>query len=128
MIIGIGVDMVYIPEISRYQDQAGDSFFVHTFTDAERKGAERIPDSQKATYFAGLFASKEAAFKALGHHSKEKVWDFRCVETLHHEDGAPYIHPTEELKQHMEEAGVTELLVSITNEKDYAQAFVLAQR
>lgn len=127
MVIEIGIDMVYIPEIERFRKDLGDAFFTHTFTDEERRCAERIPDNQKSEYFAGLFASKEAVFKALGHHTGEKVWDFRCVETLHHKDGAPYIRPNEKLQGYMEEAGVKELLVSITNEKDYAQAFVLAQ-
>lgn len=124
MVLGIGVDMVYIPEIKRFLE-TNDAFEKHTFSENEKAIGENVTD--KSQYYAGLFASKEAVFKAIGHLTKDKLFDFRCVETLHHEDGAPYINPGEELLGYMEEAGVTDFKVSITNENDYAIAFVIAQ-
>ncbi len=124
MIIGIGTDLVDIHEIRRYLDM-NDAFETHTFTEAEREIGEKAVD--KASYYAGLFACKEAVFKALGHHTEDQVWDFRCVETLHHSDGAPYVHPNNELRKYMKEAGVGSILVSITNENGFAQAFAVAQ-
>lgn len=124
MVLGVGVDMVDINEVKRYMG-INDSFERHTFTTAEQRIAENVPD--KAQYYAGLFAVKEAVFKALGHRTKEKLFDFRCVETLHHKDGAPYVRPNKELQKYMDEAGVREILVSITNEKHFAVAFAIAQ-
>lgn len=124
MVLGVGVDMVDINEVKRFME-IDDAFERHTFTEAEQKLAEKAAD--KAQYFAGLFAVKEAVFKALGHRTKEKLFDFRCVETLHHKDGAPYVQPTEELQKYMNESGVKDIQVSITNEDHFAVAFAVAQ-
>lgn len=124
MVLGIGVDMVYIPEIRRFLE-LNDAFEKHTFTEGEKAIGEKVND--KAQYYAGIFACKEAVFKSIGHLTEEKVFDFRFVETLHHEDGAPYININAELQKYMDETGVTDFKVSITNENDYAVAFVIAQ-
>ena len=125
MVKGIGVDMVYIPEIRRLTETFGDSFTDKTFTQAEREYAERSGDAAQS--LAGFFAVKEAVFKALDHLTGGQIRDLRCVETLHHEDGAPYVQITEPLAAYMEKAGVSDIQVSVTNEKDYATAFAVVQ-
>jgi phosphopantetheinyl transferase (holo-ACP synthase) len=45
---------------------------------------------------------------------------------LHEADGNPYINVNEQLQAILDEAGITKLHISITTEKDYAAAFVIA--
>ena len=123
MIKGIGIDTVDIYEMKRYL-QEFDSFVSHTFTPSEIENAKKYPNQEE--YYATRFAAKEAVFKALAHLTSKKNFDFRLVETLNHEDGAPYIHITDELSNIMQEAGVTQIHVSLTHETQYASAFVIA--
>ena len=131
MIKGIGIDMASIAEIDRLAEGiAGKAaeeqgpFVRRTFTKAEVACA--LERHNPAEYLAGRFAVKEAVFKALAPLTAEG-FDFRCVETLTRPDGSPYVAIGPKLAAVMEEAGATELLVSITNEDDYAVAIVVAQ-
>lgn len=125
MIIGIGIDLVYIPEMSHILETA-DAFEENTFSEGERKEASAA--NSKAEYYASVFAVKEAVFKAVASHTKEKIFDFRIVETKHAEDGSPHIVIGAELQKLLDEAGITDLHLSISHEQDYAIAFVIAER
>lgn len=127
MVLGVGVDLVDINEVRRLMEFENSEFILSTFTKKEQKFAETVSDHRKAEYFAGLFACKEAVFKSIAHLTREKEWDFRFIETLHHEDGAPYININDALQRYMDEAGATGFCVSISNENDYAIAFVVSQ-
>ena len=124
MVKGIGIDSVDIEEMRRLCDDMDGAFVRRTFSAAERTQAAERHDPVQV--LAGKFAVKEAAFKALVQLTAEG-FDLRAVETLEDENGAPHITLTESIAPVLEEAGVTELLVSITNEHDLATAIVLAQ-
>ena len=124
MVRGIGIDSVDIEEMARLVADERGAFARRTFTEAERAQAYARPDA--AACLAGKFAVKEAAFKALARHTAEG-FDFRCVETLEDENGCPHVTLDGPLAPVLAEAGVTELLVSITNERGVATAVVLAQ-
>ena len=125
MIVGIGTDLVYIPRIRKTIDDHGEVFTKRTFTKKENDYASGKRDV--AAYYATLFACKEAVFKAMGHSTGEGFFDFRIVEVLHHEDGAPYVNITDGLRPYMLEAGISSFLVSVSHENDYVIAFVAAQ-
>ena len=131
MVKGIGIDMASIAEIDRIGEGiAGkaaaeqNAFVRRTFTAAELAAA--LERHNPAEYLAGRFAAKEAVFKAVAPLTAAG-FEMRRVETLSRPDGSPYVNVGPELKAAMDEAGVSELLVSITNEDDYAVAMVLAQ-
>ena len=124
MIKGIGVDSVDIEEMRRLCADTDCAFVRRTFTDAERAQASDRHDAGQA--FAGKFAVKEAAFKALAHLTAGG-FDPRIVETVEDGNGAPHITLAGAVAPVLDEAGVTELLVSITNERGLATAVVLAQ-
>lgn len=128
MICGVGVDSVFIPEVRRYLEDAklSDPFVLRTFTCAEQAAA--ASHSNIAEYYAARFAAKEAAFKALGHLTSEKSFDFRLIETLNRPDGSPYINITEQLRPILAAANAEKLHISITTEGNYATAFVIAER
>lgn len=126
MVIGIGIDSTRISEIARITEEPGSAFERHTFTEIERAYADNAHDRAQA--LAGTFAAKEAVCKALAHHAQLAGADLRDVEVRHHEDGAPYVAYEGKLAQAMEVTGATSVLVSITNEGDFAIAIALAQR
>lgn len=125
MIRGIGIDMVEIKEVKRLAQASGETFIERTFTKREKEASLNAADRWE--YLAARFAAKEAVFKALAHLTKEKTFDFRQIETLNQEDGAPYVALTPMLRATMKEAGALRLHISLTHEKEYACAFVIAE-
>ncbi|MBQ9057913.1 MAG: holo-ACP synthase [Atopobiaceae bacterium] len=105
-------------------EQDTGAFLERVFTGAER--AAEPNGLGRAQYYADRFAAKEAVFKAVAPLVPEKTFDLRMVESLHRDDGSPYIHVTPELEEVLRRAQVTKLHLSITNECDLATAFVVA--
>ncbi|MGN1389163.1 MAG: holo-ACP synthase [Bulleidia sp.] len=127
MLKGIGTDLVYIPGIQRILDQGGetDPFFTHTFTEHERMEASaRV---KKAEFYASRFAVKEAVFKVLAPILKDQSPDLRKIESLHHEDGSPYVNTEEYLKPYLEQAGISRILISVSADHDYATAYAAGE-
>src|ERR1043166_9456089 len=78
-IIGLGLDATDIDRIADTIERYGERFLRRIFTDGEIAYAmqRRVP----AIHFAGRFAAKEAAMKALGTgHSQGVLW--RDVEVV----------------------------------------------
>lgn len=123
-ISGIGIDLVSISQFAELDKNSKGALAERTFSDMEKAEAECAPD--KYTFLAGRFAVKEAVFKAVAPLTPEKTFDFRIVETKKNPDGSPEIVITEELSGVLHSAGVTKLLVSITNQGDLALAQVTA--
>ena len=118
LIIGVGTDLVEIKRIETALKT--DSFKSRCFTLDELHMAKDSP-----TKLAGNFAVKEAVVKAFG-----------CgfypvgpseIEVLRDPSGKPYVTLTGEAKNKAEELGVTSIQVSISNTKDYALAFAVAE-
>jgi holo-[acyl-carrier protein] synthase len=87
-IIGLGLDATDIPRIAATLDRYGDRFTRRIFTDAEVAYCMRRRDP--SIHFAGRFASKEAAMKALGTgHSQGVLW--RDVEVVRQPGGPPQL-------------------------------------
>lgn len=126
MIKGIGVDVVDISEIGRFLElhHHSGAFQKRTFTKAEQVIGEQQLDP--AVYYATRFAAKEAVFKAVAHLTVQKWFDMRSVETLNNEDGFPYINITDDMRKVFEEAGLTNVQITLTTEGDVATAFVVA--
>jgi holo-[acyl-carrier protein] synthase len=80
-IIGLGLDITEINRIASTIERYGDRFLHRVFTDGEIAYCtrRRFP----AMHFAGRFAAKEAAMKALGTgHTQQVLW--RDVEVVRH--------------------------------------------
>jgi holo-[acyl-carrier protein] synthase len=78
-IIGLGTDATDIPRIASAIERYGDRFLRRIFTEGEIAYCTRR--REPAVHFAGRFASKEAAMKALGTgHSLGVLW--RDVEVV----------------------------------------------
>jgi holo-[acyl-carrier protein] synthase len=80
-IIGLGIDATDIPRIAATIERYGDRFLQRVFTDGEI--AYCTKRREPAIHFAGRFAAKEAAMKALGTgHTQQVLW--RDVEVVRH--------------------------------------------
>src|SRR3990170_1257009 len=87
-IIGIGIDATEIPRIEQALERFGDRFAQRVFTATEIEYCRRRRRS--APHFAGRFAAKEAAMKALGTgHSRGILW--RGIEVVRHPGGPPQL-------------------------------------
>ncbi len=124
MIRGVGIDTVDVVEMERLCADARGAFVTHTFTSAER--AQAFERHRPCECLAGKFAVKEAVFKALAPLTAEG-FDLRLVETIEDANGYPRVTLDGPLAGVLAEAGASELLVSITNERELATAFVIAQ-
>src|SRR6187401_2115052 len=72
-IIGLGIDATDIPRIAETIERYGDRFVHRIFTENEVAYCRRRRNP--APHFAGSFAAKEAAMKALGTgHSQGVLW------------------------------------------------------
>ena len=125
---GIGIDLVRIGDVADRLDATEcelDAMAVRLFTPAELEMARAR--QQPAEFLAGRLAVKHAVRKAVG-PLIDNEFDLRWVETLRAASGAPYVNvDAPDLHDALAAAAVDELLVSISNEGDYAAAIVLAQ-
>ena len=118
MIIGIGMDMV---EMGRVEKACGrQAFTERVYTEEERRQAgENVPR------LAGDFAVKEAVAKALG--TGFRGFMPGDIEVLRDGLGRPYVNLYGGAKRRADELGVGSVHVSITNTKEYAAAFAVAE-
>lgn len=130
MIKGVGIDLVELNEFRRICEgfEAATAepcpFVARTFTAAELEQARGRHDA--CEYLAGRFAAKEAVFKAVAPLTDDG-FDLRHVETVDAPTGQPQVSLEGPLSGVYVAAGVSSILVSITNETDYVEAIALAQ-
>jgi holo-[acyl-carrier protein] synthase len=120
-IIGLGFDATDIPRLRDVLERYGDRFLHRVFTDAEIEYCTRRRDP--APHFAGRFAAKEAAMKALGTgHSRGVMWKdieiFRLA-------GPPQLRLTGAALRHFESLKARRSLLTITHAETLAMAQVL---
>ena len=119
MIFGIGTDLIEIARVERACEK--ESFRNRIFTAQEQKlVAERV---QRA---AGNFAVKEAVVKAFG-TGFGKISPGE-IEVLREPSGKPYVVLYGAAEEFRAENGITALHVSISNTKEYATAYVVAEK
>jgi holo-[acyl-carrier protein] synthase len=120
-IIGLGVDITDIPRIAATIERYGDRFIQRIFTEGEIAYCtrRRVP----AIHFAGRFASKEAAMKALGTgHTQQVLW--RDVEVVRH-GGPPQLRFHGGAARRYAVLGAKSSLLTITHSESIAFAEVL---
>lgn len=124
MIVGLGTDIVEIDRIAAMIERHGDAFVDRIFTPAERDYC----DSKKnaAQHFAGRWAGKEAAMKALGTGFVPGIrWhDF---EILPEKSGAPILSLSGGAAERANTMGMTRWHVTMSHGKAYATATVIGE-
>ncbi len=122
--LAVGVDLVEIPRVARALNRYGERFLRRVFTPAEviySRG--RVPE------LAGRFAAKEAVAKALGVGMRmlapEGV-EWHEVEVLGDWRGRPEVYLHGRAASRAAQLGLTRWAVSLSHEREYAIAFVVA--
>ena len=122
MIVGMGVDIAEVDRIQTAIERHGETFLRRVYTPRERDYCEQFRN--KYERFAGRFAAKEAAMKALGTGWRRGVkWvDF---EVVRESSGRPSIALSGEAKKIADQLGVMRISLSITHTAVQAFAQVI---
>ena len=123
-IIGLGFDATEIPRIAATIARYGERFTHRIFTDGEIAYCMRR--REPAMHFAGRFASKEAAMKALGTgHSQGVLW--RDIEVVRQPGGPPQLKLHGGAARRFAKIGghTAQLSISHTDTLAFAQAIIL---
>lgn len=124
-IYGIGSDIV---EIARMRDglhRFGERFAQRIL--AEDEFAEFKDNRQSAHFLARRFAAKEALSKALGSGFRDGV-SLRTLGIGHDAFGKPLVVYHGPALETINRLGISESLLSISDERDYALAFAILLR
>jgi holo-[acyl-carrier protein] synthase len=120
-IIGLGIDATDIPRIAATMQRYGERFLRRIFTDGEIAYCTRRRHPE--IHFAGRFAAKEAAMKALGTgHTQQVLW--RDVEVVRH-GGPPRLALHGGAARRFAKIGGASSLLTITHSDSLALAQVL---
>ena len=129
MIFGIGTDIIRIARIEAALARNGERF-AQKILGPEELEKYRQRSAQVALrgirYVATRFAAKEAFSKAIGMGMRMPM-TWRAVQILNAASGKPQAVPAGALKDYMDLHGLS-AQVSITDEAEYAVAFVLMEK
>ena len=123
MIHGVGTDIAAVARLAALYEKHGERALEKLLAPAEREGFERASD--KGRFLAKRFAAKEAFGKALGIGVAAPA-TLPNVAVEHDALGKPFFDYAPELAALMRERGFVAHL-SISDEKDYATAFVVVE-
>lgn len=118
MVVGTGIDVVEVRRVLKAIQKV--SFLNKCYTVAEQELIEK----RKSTA-ACNFAGKEAVAKAFG--TGFAGFSPADIEILRKENGAPYVNLYGRAEEISKEKGITGLHISLSDTKDIAVAYVVAE-
>ena len=130
MIIGIGTDLCDSARIAKIRARFGARFAQIICRQSEIEIIEKTPERLKNMRLAKIFAAKEAASKALGTGMAGGVF-WQDFETGRDARGAPHIRllgqAAQRLKTMTPENRDAQIFLTLSDEKDFALAFVVIE-
>ncbi len=121
MIIGIGTDLVQIERIQNSIDRTGDRLARRVLTPVELdQFSER---HHRANFLAKRFAAKEALSKALKTGIGPISW--QDIQVSNSSTGSPELELSGNAQTIMQSLGGRNIQLSLSDERDYALAFVV---
>jgi holo-[acyl-carrier protein] synthase len=129
VIYGIGTDILQTSRIKAALAKYGDRFAERILGPEEMVkylGRKAKVESRGVNFLATRFAAKEAFSKAIGMGMRMPM-TWRAMQTLNAPSGKPEVVCSGILKIWMEQQGLT-AQVSITDEAEYAVAFVIVEK
>lgn len=118
-VFGIGVDITETEKL--YKALQKESFIKKCYTSKEQE----LINKRKSSAVCN-FAGKEAVSKALG-TGFSKFWP-KDVEILREENGKPYVNLYGKAKETAKELGITKIYISLSDIKEMAIAYVVAEK
>ena len=125
MIFGIGTDIVDIKRIKKMESI--DLFAKKILGDNEYLKFSKLSESKKIFFIAKQFAGKEAFAKAIGTGISGDV-NFKTIEILRDDEGKPMFKFAEKTQLLIDNLGIAHSHVSLSDEKEYALAFVILEK
>ena len=129
MLYGVGTDMVLITRLKAALDRHGERFAEKVLGPQEmqryRQRKAKV-ELRGLRYLGTRFAAKEAFSKALGLGMRMPM-TWRAMQLLNAPGGKPEAVCSGALKEHMEKLGLR-AQVSVTDEADFAMAFVVIEQ
>lgn len=122
MIVGMGIDVAEVKRIRAVIESQGERFLRRVYTLDEVAYCEQF--KSKFERYAGRFAAKEAAMKALGTGWSRGV-RWVDVEVVRQRGGRPTISLKGEARKIADALGVKHIALSITHTADQAIAHVI---
>lgn len=123
MVVGLGIDIVEVGRI-RSALQNTETMVQRVFTAEEIRYCSARKN--KFQHFAGRFAAKEAALKAIGTGWQQGI-RWRDVEVSADKKGKPHLAFYGKAQQFFEKSGAQRALLSITHASKYALAIVVLE-
>ncbi len=123
MIVGHGIDVEDVDRIRKLLAHSEEDFLLGTFTQAEREIGRF--EEQKAEFFAGRLAAKEAVVKALGTGFTGAI-SWRQVEILRKDSGQPEVQLRGAAQEKAGSLGIRRWLISISHTDAVAFASAIA--
>jgi len=124
VIVGVGMDLVKRDRIERALERHGERFIGRIFTDAERDYSEGRPHAP--LHFAGMWAIKESAVKALGTGFRDGI-AWRHIEVTHDPLGKPLVTLHGKARERADAMGVARIHASITHDTDWSAAQIVLE-
>ncbi len=128
MIIGLGTDIVSVERIEKVLEKNEAAFIDRICREGEKKYLAESRDIK--TRLAKIWAVKEAAVKALGTGFAQGV-SFKDIELSHNQLGKPeleFFGRAQEILQVLSAENKANILVSISDDKPFAQAVVIIEK
>lgn len=124
MIYGIGTDIVEVSRIQGSLDRHGVAFANRILTVEEWLAFEQ--SNIQARFLAKRFAAKEAFAKALGTGLRAPAM-FQNISVVHDDLGKPVLDFKPKLQALLDQRGICNQHLSISDEKELAVAFVVLE-
>lgn len=121
-IIGIGTDIVSIPRIRQVHQRHPQRFAKRILSPVE--WVDFLPHFDPPIFLAKRFAVKEATAKALGTGMRNGVC-FTDISVSHSSLGQPQLQCSGSTRTFMDNLGVREAHLSLSDETEYVVAFVV---
>lgn len=125
MIYGIGTDIVESSRIAQLLDRFGERFARRILTDSE--WSEYHQSSKPILFLASRFAAKEALSKAMGTGLRHPV-NLTYITISHDNLGKPYFEFHPDLNQLINDEGIKQHHLSISDEINMVCAFVVLEK
>jgi holo-[acyl-carrier protein] synthase len=123
VIVGIGTDIIEVVRIGKMIERHGEVFLNRVYTDDEIRYCQRR--KQYTQHYAGRWAAKEAVMKTLGTGFSRGV-GWRDIEVRSNPSGQPSIVLRGGAREIATQAGISDVLISVSHCRAYATATAIA--
>ncbi len=123
LIVAVGTDIVEVLRIGQMIERHGEVFLNRVYTEDEIRYCQRRKEYTQ--HYAGRWAAKEAVMKTLGTGWSRGV-GWRDIEICSSRTGAPSIVLKGAAREVAEQAGICDVLISISHCRAFATATAIA--